>query len=113
MREITLITKEFLSMIQSTKNLSQKTIVAYRSDLKDFEAFLRKNKMDENIILKYVQHLSKGRKLKDITIHRRLITLKIFFQYLTQQNYYQTHSFKIKKAIDCQKLYPLRKYLNY
>lgn len=103
MKEITLITKEFLSMIQSTKNLSQKTIVAYRSDLRDFETFLRKNKMDENIILKYVQHLSKERKLKDTTIHRRLITLKIFFQYLTQQNYieqnyYQTHSFKIKKG---------------
>ena len=103
MKEITFITKEFLSIMQSTKNLSTKTIIAYRSDLKDFEIFLRENQMDENIVLKYVQHLSKERQLKDSTINRKLITLKMFFQYLTNQNYiehnyYQIHSFKMKKG---------------
>ena len=93
---------EFLQIIQSTKNLSDKTILAYRSDLNDFQEFLQDNKLDETVILKYVQILSKERGLKDNTICRRLITLKLFFGFLYDQgytdiNYYQNHHFRYKK----------------
>ena len=93
---------EFLQIIQSTKNLSDKTILAYRSDLKDFQEFLQDNELDETVILKYVQILSKERGLKDNTICRKLITLKMFFGFLYEQgytdiNYYQNHHFRYKK----------------
>lgn len=97
-----IVTNEFLKMSQSTKNLSSKTIEAYRSDLKDFCSFLSEHQMDENIILNYIQHMSKERHLKDSTISRKLIVLKMFFDYLYKEkyidhNYYLNHSFKFRK----------------
>lgn len=93
---------EFLQVIQSTKNLSDKTVLAYRSDLNDFQVFLQDNDLDETVILKYVQILSKERGLKDNTVCRKLITLKMFFGFLYEQgytevNYYQNHHFRYKK----------------
>lgn len=102
MKCIKLKSDEFLQVIQSTKNLSDKTILAYRSDLNDFQAFLQDNELDETVILKYVQLLSKERSLKDNTVCRKLITLKMFFSFLYEQgytdvNYYQNHHFRYKK----------------
>ena len=93
---------EFLQVIQSTKNLSDKTVLAYRSDLNDFQEFLQDKELDETVILKYVQMLSKERGLKDNTVCRKLITLKMFFGFLYEQgytdvNYYQNHHFRYKK----------------
>lgn len=93
---------EFLQVIQSTKNLSDKTVLAYRSDLNDFQVFLQDNELDETVILKYVHMLSKERCLKDSTVCRKLITLKMFFGFLCEQgytdvNYYQNHHFRYKK----------------
>ena len=102
MKSIKTASDEFIQVIQSTKNLSDKTIIAYRSDLKDFQVFLQDNELDEMVILKYVQMLSKERGLKDNTICRKLITLKMFFSFLYEQgytdvNYYQKHHFRYKK----------------
>ena len=102
MKCIKLKSDEFLQVIQSTKNLSDKTILAYRSDLNDFQEFLQNNELDETVILKYVQMLSKERGLKDNTVCRKLITLKMFFGFLyehgyTDANYYQNHHFRYKK----------------
>ena len=49
-----------------------------------------------------MQHLSIERKLKDTTINRKLIVLKMFFDYLYQQNhikrnYFSKHNFKFKR----------------
>ena len=97
-----IIIKEFLNVIQSTKNLSDKTITAYRSDLSNFSDFVKEEAYDETTILRYVNHLLHERKLKDSTIKRKLIVLKMFFEYLYNQryieeNYYQSHTFKFKK----------------
>ena len=102
MKSIKTASDEFIQVIQSTKNLSDKTITAYRSDLKDFQVFLQDNELDDAVILKYVQVLSKERGLKDNTICRKLITLKMFFSFLYEQgytdiNYYQNHHFRYKK----------------
>lgn len=101
MKEINLMVEEFLSVIKSTKNLSDKTILAYRSDLMDF-ARARPNPLDENTILNYVQELSQIRQLKDSTITRKLVVLKMFFEYAYShnympQNYFLLHSFKFKR----------------
>ncbi len=97
------IVEEYLNVIKSTKNLSDKTITAYRSDLKDFTDFLSHEKYDKTTILRYVHQLMHERKLKDSSIKRKLIVLKMYFEYLyshnyIEQNYYQCHAFKFKKA---------------
>ena len=94
--------EEFLLTAKSTKNLSDKTIIAYRSDISDFEQFLQGSSICETSVLTYVQYLLTERNLKDSTICRKLISLKMFFEYLYEQehipvNYYKSNSFRFKK----------------
>lgn len=96
------IINEFIITTQSTKNVSSKTIVAYRSDLNDFNSFLSQNTLDEQIVLKYVNYLSNNKQLKDSTIKRKLVVLKLFFEFVTkhnyiEKNYYEIHSFRFKQ----------------
>lgn len=96
------ICKDFLMIAKSTKNLSDKTITAYRSDISDFERFLQGSPIGESSVLSYVQHLTTERNLKDSTICRKLISLKVFFEYLYEHNhipanYFKNHSFRFKK----------------
>lgn len=102
MKAINLVVEEFLSAVKSTKNLSDKTIIAYRSDLMDFVRATEPNPLEKNTILNYVQELSQVRHLKDSTITRKLVVLKMFFEYAhshnyIQQNYFLLHSFKFKR----------------
>lgn len=92
----------FLNVIKTTKNLSDKTIIAYNSDLMDFCNFLSINGLHNNIILNYVVHLFDERHLQESTITRKLVVIKMFLQFLYQngyveQNYYQNYTFKLKK----------------
>ena len=93
---------DFLRVAKATKNLSDRTIEAYASDLRDFSHFIGDSFVDEAKFLKYVNYLSSERKLKDSSIKRKLITLKLFFEFLTSngiidRNYYQSNRFKFKK----------------
>ena len=102
MKELNVLTSEFLERMQSIKNLSEKTITAYYSDLKDFCVFLTLQELTEDTILKYIRYLSTDRCLKDSTINRKLIVLKMFFDFLCKQqivekNYVQSHGFKYKR----------------
>ncbi len=71
---------KFISYLQATKNLSEKTLCAYKSDLKQFFEF------EKNItapdICTFVSHLSLDLKLKDSSVRRKIITLKNFYDYL-------------------------------
>lgn len=92
----------FLNVIKTTKNLSDKTIIAYNSDLMDFCNFLSINGLHNNIILNYVVHLFDERHLQESTITRKLVVIKMFLQFIYQngyveQNYYQNYTFKLKK----------------
>lgn len=95
------LTSNFLSAMQSTKNLSAKTVIAYQSDLSDFCRFVSNLEISDETIISYVQYLNqKG--LKGSTINRKLVVLKMLFDYLYQnryisQNYFITHKFKFKK----------------
>ena len=102
MTNLTNFCEEFLLTAKSTKNLSDKTIIAYRSDISDFERFLQGSSIDETSVLTYVQYLLTEQNLKDSTICRKLISLKMFFEYLYEQghlpvNYYKSNSFRFKK----------------
>lgn len=96
------LSNEFLSVIKSTKNLSQKSIIAYGSDLNDFCNYLSNNQLHKDTVLHYTSYLFNDRHLQESTIMRKLIVLKMFFQFLHQngyieQNYYQNYTFKFKK----------------
>ena len=93
---------EFLNLLKTTKNLSELTLTAYRSDLNDFIRFIGECEYDENSILNYVKHLQDERNLKDTSILRKLTVLKMYFDHLFKiksipQNYYYSHTFKFKK----------------
>ena len=79
MENLKKLSAEFIGMVQSTKNLSSKTVLVYSSDLKDFCTFVDENEINDGTILKYIQLLSQKRCLKDSTISRKLIVLKMFF----------------------------------
>lgn len=73
-------TSKFISYLQATKNLSDKTLSAYKSDLTQFFDF------EQDIlhpdICSFVAYLSSKLNLKDTSIRRKIITLKCFYSYL-------------------------------
>lgn len=102
MKDFYQLSNNFLNVIKSTKNLSSKTIIAYNSDLNDFGKYLSNKQLHKDIILDYTNYLFNERHLQESTITRKLIVLKMFFQFLYQNghiehNYYQNYTFKFKK----------------
>ncbi len=102
MKDFNLTIPEFIQLVQSTKNLSEKTIVAYKSDLNDFNSFVNNYEFSNESIIQYIQELAITRNLKDTTINRKIIVLKMFFEYLhsknyIESNYFSSHQFKFKK----------------
>jgi len=70
----------FINYLQATKNLSPKTLAAYRSDLSQFFAF--ENNLLHPDICAFVSYISMKLKLKDTSVRRKIITLKNFYDYL-------------------------------
>ena len=71
--------KKFIEYLKSTKNLSPKTLEAYSIDMKTFMQ-VEKNLLEPDIRA-YVLHLqSLG--LKDSSVKRKIVTLRIFYDYL-------------------------------
>ena len=102
MKNLNIIITEFINIAQSTKNLSSKTTTAYKSDLNDFAKYVGHKSIEEETILNYIQTLSQERGLKDSTISRKIIVLKMFFQFLQSHNYiecnyFTIHNFKFKR----------------
>lgn len=97
-----MIANEFIKSIGVRKNLSTSTLKAYQSDLNDFLSFCpNAERATISDIFMYIERL-KMRKLKDSTIKRKLITVKLFFQYLydisaIQTNPMQNGSFPFKR----------------
>ncbi len=75
---------QFIAELQTTKNLSKKTLLAYESDLRQFCAY--QNNLMKPELCAYVSHLQDTLQLKDTTIRRKIIALKLFYEYLTKQN---------------------------
>ena len=71
---------KFISYLQATKNLSDKTKCAYKSDLRQF--FSYEQDILHPDICSFISHLSSQLKLKDTSIRRKIITLKCFYSYL-------------------------------
>ncbi len=85
----------FLDFNKTTKNLSPKSISAYKSDLMQFSSH-QKNISNPNLY-DFVSYLKDKLKLKDTTIHRKIVTLKSFYSFLEFSNLLQNSPFsKIK-----------------
>lgn len=73
---------QFINYLQVTKNLSDKTLAAYRSDLKLFFEY-ESNEYNPDICA-YVSHLNRNLKLKDTSIRRKIVTIKNYYNYLAE-----------------------------
>lgn len=95
----------FISEIMNTKSLTDKTIKAYKSDLKDFKSYfnnLKIKNLNSEQILNYISYLSVDKNLNDSSIRRKIIVLKMFFEYVENKNIiknspFKNLKFKIKK----------------
>lgn len=82
----------FINYLQVTKNLSQKTLSAYSSDLSQFNAFVQDIMHPD--ICDFISYLHKDLQLKDSSIRRKIVTLKIFYDYLIDNEIINTSPFK-------------------
>lgn len=71
---------KFINYLQATKNLSDKTLAAYKSDLHQFLSYERD--IFHPNICDFVSYLSSNLALKDSSVRRKIITLKCFYTYL-------------------------------
>lgn len=105
--------ERFLELVRSTKNLSEKTITAYRSDLVDYLRFANGLSNYEDIAHLYVQHLMNERHPKDTSIQRKLVVLKMYCADLCErgelkQNPFLQHRFHFKKERRLPKTVPVK-----
>ncbi len=73
------LTEEFLTCCKLSKNLCEKTLESYRSDLNCYLLYLSQN--PDGSIMGFVSNLSAANR-KCATIKRRLACLKVFYKYL-------------------------------
>ena len=100
--DLTLAAQEFLLVSKATKNLSENTLTAYGLDLKGFAAYAVTTNEDQISLLKYVEYLAEEKHLKDSSIKRKLIVIKMFSAFLVERGYlsrnlYEQHQFRFKQ----------------
>ena len=84
------ILQHFLGYIALERGLAVNSTGAYRSDLLDFIAYLKENRMDSfmsvtrDTILDYLS-FCKDKGMESSTLARRLVAIKVFFRYLSQE----------------------------
>lgn len=81
--------EEFLNYIRNEKNLSENTIQAYLSDIKQYKEFLSNSEVDiieanNTNVLMYLLNLQKLEK-SSATISRHLASIRCFYEYLEDQ----------------------------
>ena len=72
----------FLNYLKATKNLSQKTILAYKGDILQFGKVQDISNPD---LCEYIMYLNQELELKDTSIKRKIVALRIFYDYMEQQ----------------------------
>lgn len=83
---------EFINNLKITKNLSNKTLLAYSSDLKQFSCY------EQNIltpdIRAFIAYLTSDLQLKDSSVRRKIITLKNFYGFLVESEVLEVSPFQ-------------------
>jgi integrase/recombinase XerD len=79
----------FLSHCRSAISLSEHTLRAYTFDLEDFQNHAKRETdlatLDKENLRQFIRHLREERKLKEITIKRRIACLKLLFRWTKQE----------------------------
>lgn len=86
----------YINTLRIERNLSEKSIKAYYSDLTNFVDWLKENfieLIDINTINSYIFWLQTTRKMKDTSIKRKYVSLKAFFKYLVNNKIIGTSPF--------------------
>lgn len=81
---------DFLNYLKATRNLSQKTISAYGADISQFE---KVQDIYNPNICNYINYLNKELELKDVSIKRKIVALRVFYEYMKQQKYVYINPF--------------------
>lgn len=102
------ITEKYLEYCDVQKRLDNKTIKAYRIDLKQFITFFNNtdiHTLSATDIENFIEYLHQNFKPK--TVKRKLASLKTFFHYLEYRNIIETNPFnKIKTKFRVPLLLP-------
>ena len=83
--------KKYLEYCQFRKELDQKTLKAYRIDLKQFFLFVQESITGRDEIEEYITDLHK--KYKQKTVKRKLASVKAYFNYLEDEEVIQKNPF--------------------
>ncbi len=87
----------FLSHCRSAISLSDHTLRAYTFDLEDFQNHAKRKTdlvtLDKENLRQFIRHLREERKLKEITIKRRIACLKLLFRWTKQEGIIDVNPF--------------------
>lgn len=98
---------QLITQLKITKNLQEQTLKAYSSDITNFLNYINKDKIKQIDILNYINYLFDEKKLKDRSIKRKIISLKIFFNFLEDNSIIKTNPFnKLKFKFKQEKKLP-------
>lgn len=98
---------QLITQLKITKNLQEQTLKAYSSDITNFFNYINKEKIEQIDILNYINYLFDEKKLKDRSIKRKIISLKIYFNFLEDNSIIKTNPFtKLKFKFKQEKKLP-------
>lgn len=113
-----IVISEFIHTLEIKEDLNPKTLKEYSGDLKHFIGWFEGEQMSEEIIsfqiedivtptiTRYRDKMQKEMKLKPSTINRRLITLKRFFDWASNQGVIRRNPSKPVKLVPEEKTSP-------
>jgi integrase/recombinase XerC len=98
---------QFIDFLKNEKNVSQHTIRAYSKDLQEFHSFTdkRPEKIDNLDIRSFMASLH-YKKLKKLSISRKLASIRSFFSYLHKEGYVKKNPAKLVSSPKIPKSLP-------
>lgn len=98
---------QLITQLKITKNLQEQTLKAYSSDITNFLNYINKETIEQIDILNYINYLFDEKKIKDRSIKRKIISLKIYFNFLEDNSLINTNPFtKLKFKFKQEKKLP-------
>lgn len=101
--------EKYLHYCKLQKELDDKTIRAYKADLKQFITFIGENDLDKKTLNSYLQYIHSMYKQK--TIKRKIASVKALFHYLEEEEIVEINPFhrvktKFKEEVVLPKIIP-------
>ena len=84
--------QDYLEYCQYRKELDNKTVKAYRIDLRQYFEFVGECDLDKNWIERYITNLHKNFRQK--TVKRKIASVKAFYNFLEDEELIQENPFR-------------------